>query len=116
MLRRGSGGVNPYVLTIRAEAGQLDCVVIEGETHALTEASGGCGDPRVLGFHHGPALAADQELHGVRVVGMLAGDEGARGFQSVDQAVFEQEIEAAIDAGGGERGVGVVKDVADFVG
>ena len=49
---------------------------------ALAEIVGRPGDPLVFRLHHRAAFTADQELPGVRVIGMVAGDEGSRAVQS----------------------------------
>ena len=54
----------------------------------------------ILDFRDLPALAADQELRGVvGVVGIDAGDEGVQALDLVDQALFHQEIQRAVDCG-----------------
>lgn len=58
----------------------------------------GAGDGGVFDFGDGAAFIADEELHVVMVVlGVAAGDEGIQLFELVDQPVFDQEIQGAID-------------------
>ncbi|MEA2767517.1 MAG: hypothetical protein QOD93_479, partial [Acetobacteraceae bacterium] len=81
------------------DARQLDGAVIEREAVPVTQTFGRCDNPLVLGLNDGAALAADQELHCVGMVRVFAGDEGAGCLQPMDQAVFHQEIKAAVGAG-----------------
>ena len=58
----------------------------------------GAGDGGVFDFGDGAAFIADEELHVVmEVLGVAAGDEGIQLFELVDQPVFDQEIQGAID-------------------
>ena len=57
------------------------------------------------------ADVADQERNLVRLVRMMAADERVDRFELVDKAIFEQEIERAVD--GRRRGVAAV--VAELV-
>lgn len=62
------------------------------------------------------AIVADQELGGVGVVVQGAGDEGGEAFEAVDEAVFEQEVEGAVDGGRGGPAAGGFELVEQIVG
>jgi hypothetical protein len=51
----------------------------------------------IAGFHNASATPADQELRGMRMNGVTAGDVGSCRLQPVNQTVFQQEAEVAID-------------------
>src|SRR5690625_7760406 len=55
---------------------------------------------------HGMTLVANQKLPVMLFVGMEAADKGAEGFQTVDEVVFEQEVQCPVDCW--RRGIGLV--------
>src|SRR5690349_24567925 len=55
------------------------------------------GDARIADFLGAGAVVADQERYLVRLCRMVAGNIGVDGFELVDEALLEQEIERAID-------------------
>jgi hypothetical protein len=88
--RRGGAGL--------AQPFRLDRGAADGEAGARGGGGKGGGKGRVLDLPHPPAGAADQELRGMVVPGILqAADEGGQPLDLVDEALGEQEIERAID-------------------
>lgn len=58
-------------------------------------------DPIVLKLDCGAAAPADQKLADMRVIGVGTGDKGLARLKSVREAMRDEKIEAAINAGSG---------------
>jgi len=90
--------------------------VLEREAVAFAEILGRPVNPFVFRFDHGAALAADQELPAVGMVGVVAGDEGSHAVKSVHQPHVDEEVEATIDARRRDGGILWPNEVEQFVG
>ena len=101
---RMQGGFQPALPARGADARQLHRPLIESEAKPVPQVLRRCRNTPVLRLDDDAALAADEELDDMGVVRMPASDEGPRGLKSMDQAVLHQEVEATIDAGGGDCG------------
>ena len=99
-----------------AHARELHAAVLEREAVAFAEILGRPVNPFVFRFDHGAALAADQELPAVGMVGVVAGDKRSRAVKSVHQPHVDEEVEAAIDARGRDGGILWPNEVEQFVG
>ncbi len=65
-----------------------------------TQGEGESGVERGIGeFGNLVAMSANQQAHVVRFVRVGAADKGVQAVNAVNQALLEQEIEAAIDGG-----------------
>ena len=84
----------------RADTSQFDRPLFQRKAKALPETFRRRRDLFVFGLENRAALTADQKLNGMRVIWMLASDKTAGRFQTMDQAMFHQKIEATINAGG----------------
>ncbi len=87
----------------RAEAFGLDRGAADGEADLFRRIGERVGEVVIFQFRHASAGAADQELGGVAVpvaMRLDAADEGGEAFEAVDQAVFPEEFEGAVDGGG----------------
>ncbi len=58
-------------------------------------------DLGILDLGDAPALQADQKLAGMRLTRVITADEGVQALQFVDQALFQEEVQGAIDSGRG---------------
>src|SRR5215472_60911 len=86
---------------MRAAAGELDGEAVEAEAAGGGLAPGAGGDLAALDLRHLAAPGADQELAGVVLLRLRAADIGVQGFQPVDEALGDEEIERPVDGGRG---------------
>src|SRR5262249_4137889 len=75
----------------------LDGQAVDDEACRGGTARDGAADSRIVDLGHVLAVAADQELTDMVAVGPRAADEGVARFQAMDEALFKQEIERALD-------------------
>jgi hypothetical protein len=90
--RRGRGAA-------RAEAADLDGLTLDREAQFSGAAQDRARDRRFVDFGRGAAFAADQELADMRPFRPGTADIGVERFDAMDEALFEQEVERAIDGG-----------------
>jgi hypothetical protein len=102
-------------LTTGTKSGQFDRPLVEGKAQPLSQALGRSSNPLVLSLYNGTALAADEELDGVGMVGMLTRHERPGRLQPMDNPVLKQKVEAPVYAGCGHRRVLRTQDVPDLI-
>jgi hypothetical protein len=101
--------------TGRAETHELHRVTIEGKAETASETFCRSRDPRIFGLDNRAATPADEHLAGMRVIRHRTGDEALGAFDTMHQAKLGQEIETAVDAGGGCRGILRTQKVENFI-
>jgi len=74
------------------------------------------GDAPVVDLDGSAAVGADQELADMPVFRMVAADEGVEALDPVDQALFHQEVEGAIDRRRGGCLIPLTQIVQDRIG
>jgi hypothetical protein len=77
--------------------------MVKRESMPVTETFSGRCNAFVLGLDDRSTLSTDQELPGMRVIRMFAGDEGFRRLQAMHQTVLNQEIQTSVHARRGGR-------------
>ena len=88
---------------MRAAAGELDGQAVQTEAARGGLRAGAGGDLAAFDLRHLAAAGADQELAGVALFRLGAADIGVQGFQPMDQALGNKEIQRAIDCRRGRR-------------
>ena len=76
-----------------AAAGELDGEAVQAEAARGGLGAGAGGDLAAFDLRHLAAAGADQELAGMAFFRLGAADIGVQGFQPVDEALGDEEIE-----------------------
>jgi len=90
---RAAGGAQPA---------RFDDLSGDGKAAVFAEPAQALHDCVVLDFLGRAAIVANHELAFVRMLDIVASDEGADAFDLVNELVREQEVERAINRGGAE--------------
>ena len=72
-------------------------------------------DSGIVQFGHSPALGTDQELTGMRMLGVGAADEGMQTLDLVRQPLFEQEVQGPIDGRRSQSARALAHGLQDFI-
>ncbi len=78
---------------------KFDSLAFDRETMAICTGEKASAKIIVVHLLDSPATTADQQLKTVLMLGTVAGKEGIERFDAMDEALFDQEIQRAIDRG-----------------
>jgi hypothetical protein len=73
-----------------------------------------CGGP-IVNLSYPAAFAADEELHRVLVAGLGTRNERVQALNLMDQPLFHQEVESAIDRRRHSTFVGLLESVEELI-